>query len=181
MRKQVKNQTPPTPYNKLYLGIAFLIIAIIAVILILVLPDNVSKPMNGFAQYAFKKEGTALFLDKSERIIAFFDIEIAETPDEMKTGLMYRDSLSLKQAMLFIYDKPDILSFWMKNTYLPLDMVFIGADSSIVSIGEKTTPFSEQSIVSKGPAQFVLEINAGLASAYGLKIGDKFSWARDKN
>jgi len=170
MNKPVKIQTPSAPYIKLYLGIAFLLIAIIAVILILILPDNDSKPNNSLAQYTFRKEGTASFQDK-----AFFDIEIAETPDEMKTGLMYRDSLSTNQAMLFIYDIPDILSFWMKNTYLPLDIVFIGPDSSIVSIGENTTPFSEQSVVSKGPAQYVLEINSGLASAYGLKIGDKFS------
>jgi uncharacterized membrane protein (UPF0127 family) len=178
MSKAAKKKAP-SPFNKLYLGIAFLFIAIVAVVLILILPDKASGKNDIPSEYTFKKEGTASFSDKSGNLLANFDIEIAETPDEMKIGLMYRDSLSSNQAMLFIYEKPDVLSFWMKNTYLPLDIVFIGQDSTIVSIGENTTPFSEQSLESKGPAQFVLEINAGIASSLGFKIGDKLSWTRE--
>jgi hypothetical protein len=175
-----KPQSPRNSYlSKFNVGIGFLVIAAVATILIMVLPDSGKQSSEENLSYEFVKHGTAAFFDKDGIEICSFDIEIADTAETMSTGLMYRDSLAVNQAMLFLYEKPDILSFWMKNTYLPLDIIFIGPDSTIVSIGKETTPFSEASVVSKGPSQYVLEVNAGISDKFNLNIGDKFSWKRD--
>jgi uncharacterized membrane protein (UPF0127 family) len=176
--KKKKSLKPRKKPDKLIMGIVFLFIAIVATIFILVLPDNKENKTVPEA-YKFTKDGSAAFTSKDGKKLCDFVIEIADTPDKMKTGLMYMDSLSANQAMLFLYDKPDVLSFWMKNTYLPLDIIFIGADSSVVSVAENTTPFSEVGIQSKGPALLALEVNAGVAKKYNLIAGTKFSWKRD--
>lgn len=186
----MKNETTPPPTSsvnkkKLYLGIFFLLLAMLAVVLVFVIPDKPSKkgkndiPVVNRDSLAFVKEGTATFYSKGKREICSFDIEIADTPERQQRGLMFRESMYDKQGMFFPNDHAKIQTFWMKNTYLPLDIIFIGADSTIVSIGANTTPFSEDTITSEVPAQFVLEINAGLAGMHGLTKGDKLSWKRD--
>jgi hypothetical protein len=149
------------------------------VILIIVLPDksnNVSKENESFV---FTKHGSASIINTSGTILSDFDIEIADTPEKLKTGLMYRDKLQPNQGMLFIFPEQEIRSFWMKNTYLPLDILFINSDSVIVSISQNTTPFSENSINSKAPSQYVLELNAGIVKKYDISLGDKFTWTKD--
>lgn len=179
MKKTIESApSQPIIKNKLYLGIFFLFIAVIALILIFVLPDKKTNNESN-EQYTFTKEGTAYISSQEGIVKCRFDIEIADTPERLSTGLMYRDSMSVNQAMLFVFDKSEQRSFWMKNTYLPLDIVYISKDSTIVSVSENTTPFSEQTVMSKGPALYVLEINAGLYKQYGLETGDKFYWQRD--
>jgi uncharacterized protein len=184
----MKNETTPPSDSivnkkKLYLGIFFLLCAIVAVIFVFVLPDKPAKvaeqPVVKKDSLAFVKEGTATFYSKNKTAKCTFDVEIADTPERQKQGLMFRESMYDKQGMLFPNDTAKIQTFWMKNTYLPLDIIFIGADSTIVSISEYTTPFSEQTLSSEGPAQFVLEINAGQSRVFDLIKGDKFSWTRN--
>jgi uncharacterized membrane protein (UPF0127 family) len=78
-------------------------------------------------------------------------------------------------GMLFDFGRDERASFWMRNTYIPLDMLFIKADGTIESIAERTTPLSERSVPSKGPVRYVLEINGGLSDRLGIEAGDKVS------
>jgi hypothetical protein len=104
-----------------------------------------------------------------------FQVEIADDPQERSKGLMFRREMAPEQGMLFDYGEEQPASFWMKNTYIPLDMIFVKADGTIESIAERTTPMSERSIKSQGPVRFVLEINGGLSDELGIEPGDKVS------
>jgi hypothetical protein len=105
-----------------------------------------------------------------------FTVEMARTPEEQAHGLMFRQSLGDDQGMLFPYDPPQQASFWMKNTLIPLDMVFIRADGTIGRIAENTVPMSLDPVPSIDPVAAVLELRGGRAAELGLKEGDKVSW-----
>ncbi len=101
------------------------------------------------------------------------DVEIAATPGKQALGLMYRTSLPDTKGMLFQHSSPRELTMWMRNTYIPLDMVFIRADGTVHRIEARTEPLSERIISSEGPVTAVLEIAGGAAERMGLKPGDK--------
>lgn len=101
------------------------------------------------------------------------DVEIAATPEKQALGLMFRTHLPDAKGMLFPHTEARELSMWMRNTYIPLDMVFIRADGTVHRIEAKTEPFSERIISSEGPVSAVLEIAGGAAERMGLKAGDK--------
>lgn len=100
-------------------------------------------------------------------------VEIADTPEERSFGLMYRRGLPEFHGMLFIFPREEPLSFWMKNTPLPLDILFINTAYEIVSIAHNTTPFSEKPLPSGRPAQLVLEVNGGFCQRHGIAVGDR--------
>ena len=99
--------------------------------------------------------------------------EIADTDANRARGLMFRRKLAPDHGMLFLYSEEQVLSMWMRNTYISLDMVFIRADGRVQNIARDTEPFSEDIISSTGPVSAVLEIAAGEADRYGLKTGDE--------
>jgi uncharacterized membrane protein (UPF0127 family) len=105
--------------------------------------------------------------------VRVFEVEMAETPEEHEHGLMYRRELPDGKGMLFDMGEEKPAVFWMKNTYVSLDMIFIRADGSIASIAENTTPLSEARIYSNAPVRGVLEVVAGTAKRYGIVAGDK--------
>jgi len=107
------------------------------------------------------------FPDTKNRIT--FEVEIAKTAHSREKGLMYRAFLAEKKGMLFIFDYEAIHSFWMKNTYIPLDIIFINSKKEIVDIIENTQPQSLHVRKPIAPSLYVLEINGGLAKKYGLK------------
>ena len=106
-------------------------------------------------------------------------VEIADTPVELETGLMYRDSLPEDEGMLFIFEKEGRVSFWMKNTLIPLDIIFINSDWKVVNIHHSVQPCKESPIVigpcesyfSDAPILYVLEVNAGFAEQHDIKQG----------
>ncbi|HEX6638911.1 MAG TPA: DUF192 domain-containing protein [Steroidobacteraceae bacterium] len=102
-----------------------------------------------------------------------FDIWVADTPQRMAQGLMFVRSLPPQRGMLFVHDSPRTLSMWMKNTYIPLDMVFIDARGRIQQIVAQTTPHSLDTIRSNNPALAVLEIGGGEAQRLGIKAGQR--------
>jgi len=104
-----------------------------------------------------------------------FMVEIADDDRERALGLMFRRSMPEDEGMLFDFLQEERASFWMRNTYIPLDMLFIKADGTIESIAARTTPLSERSVRSKGQVRYVLEINGGLSSKLGIEPGDKVS------
>ncbi len=101
-----------------------------------------------------------------------FHVEIADDAPEQRRGLMYRRTLAEDAGMLFLYEAEEPLSYWMRNTYVSLDIIYIDQTGHIVSIAKDTTPLSERSIPSLGPAIAVLEINAGLSDQLGFAAGD---------
>jgi hypothetical protein len=105
-----------------------------------------------------------------------FTVEVAQTPEEQAQGLMFRRSLAPKAGMLFPFNPPRPASFWMKNTLIPLDLVFIRSDGRIERIGANAVPQSLEPITSKGPVVAVLEIAGGRAAQLGLKEGDQVIW-----
>ncbi len=102
-----------------------------------------------------------------------FNIEVAATPSQRSQGLMWRRSLAPNAGMLFDFDAPEPVTMWMKNTYIGLDMLFIGDDGRIVNIARNTTPHSLAMISSLGPVRAVLELAAGTAERLGLRAGDR--------
>lgn len=121
----------------------------------------------------FKKEGE-LTIRKAltDSIIKSIDIEIADDDYQTQTGMMYRNSMEDTQGMLFVFPKAEYHNFYMKNTRIPLDIIYINSDKKIVSIQKNAKPFDETSLPSNAPAQYVLEINGGLADDWKLDTGD---------
>jgi uncharacterized membrane protein (UPF0127 family) len=102
-----------------------------------------------------------------------FSVEMATTEEEKQTGLMWRKELPDGKGMLIDFSPEQQISMWMKNTYIPLDMIFIRADGRILRIAENTEPFSTRIISSGGLARGVLEVIAGTAQKYGIQPGDR--------
>jgi uncharacterized membrane protein (UPF0127 family) len=102
-----------------------------------------------------------------------FAVEMAVTPEEQARGLMFRRELPEGQGMLFDFQREQPATFWMKNTYVSLDMIFIRADGSILRIAENTIPLSEALVPSGGPVRAVLEVVAGTARKLGIAPGDR--------
>jgi uncharacterized protein len=102
-----------------------------------------------------------------------FAVEMALTPEEQAKGLMFRRELPEGQGMLFDFQHEQPATFWMKNTYVPLDMIFIRADGTILRIAENTVPLSEALVPSGGPVRAVLEVVAGTARRLGIAPGDR--------
>jgi len=125
----------------------------------------------------FKKEGT-LTLKKatSDSIIKTIDIEIADDEYTTQTGLMYRTKLETNHGMLFIFPDSQMRSFYMKNTKIPLDIIYIDENKTIVSFQKNAKPMDETSLPSEAPAKYVLEINDGLADVWDLNVGDTISF-----
>lgn len=102
-----------------------------------------------------------------------FTVEVASTEDQRARGLMFRERMALNAGMLFVFEAAGERYFWMKNTPLSLDILFIGEDGRIKRIAEGTTPFSEQIIPSEAPALSVLELLAGTSRRLGIALGDQ--------
>ena len=117
-----------------------------------------------------KKEGETTAITHS------FEVEVAATGAEQARGLMFRTELADDKGMLFPYPKPGILSFWMKNTIISLDIIFINEDGSIANIARNTKPYSTDSVSSINPTIAVLEVRAGLTNELGIKAGDIIRW-----
>lgn len=126
---------------------------------------------------AFSKEGT-LQIIRDTIVLTKLDVEFAKSDYEVQTGLMYRDTMEEKQGMLFVFDDVEIHSFYMKNTEIPLDIIYIDENLSIVSFQKNARPFDETGLSSKVPIKYVLEINGGLADQWGLQIGDSISYSK---
>ncbi len=102
-----------------------------------------------------------------------FKVEVMENDEQRARGLMFRRQMAADHGMLFDFKTQQPVSFWMKNTYLPLDMIFIDRRGIIANIAENTEPLSERAVPSVRPVLAVLEVNAGIARKLGIKAGDR--------
>ncbi len=117
-------------------------------------------------------ERTPLSIETAAGKTHAFDVYIADTPVQHAQGLMYVEDLAPDAGMLFTYNRPKRMSMWMKNTLIPLDMLFIAKDGRIVNIGQRAVPGSLAAISSKGKVSAALELNGGTVSRLGIKPGD---------
>lgn len=129
------------------------------------------------AEPEFKKEGRLSFLSGADTVKTI-DIEIADNYQERNQGMMHRSSMDFGKGMLFVFDYEEEQSFWMKNTRMSLDIIYVNANREIVSIYKHTQPFSTTSIPSIKPAQFVVETSAGFCDEFGIKEGQQIVFSR---
>lgn len=138
---------------------------------------NANKNFESIQQdFSFTKEGELYLIKATGDTIQKLDIEFARDEYERETGLMHREQMEANQGMLFIFEEEAQRGFFMKNTLIPLDLIYIDSKQKIVSFAENAQPLDETTLPSQVPAQYVLEINAGLSEEWGLDIGDSVSW-----
>ncbi|UNY99074.1 DUF192 domain-containing protein [Zhouia spongiae] len=129
-------------------------------------------------EVTFTKESTLQIHNGDSLLVDHIDIEIADNEYERQTGLMYRTNMEEKQAMLFIFDNEEPRFFYMKNTLIPLDIIYLNKNLEIVSFAKNAKPKDESSLPSNAGAQFVLEVNAGLVDKWGLKEGNRITYEK---
>lgn len=147
-------------------------------ILFLVLVAVLSLPVPVSGPAAQSPRGLAQFAKGEVKIETSggahsFRVEIARTDRQQMQGLMFRRHMAADAGMLFVYRREAPIAMWMKNTFIPLDMIFIGRGGRIVKIVQRTVPLSEATISSGSPVVAVLELNAGSASRLGIRTGDR--------
>lgn len=123
----------------------------------------------------FTKEGE-LSIFKSDSSQVALDIEIADTDFDIQTGLMYRNTMAQNQGMLFVFNDTQKRYFYMKNTRIPLDIIYIDDKKKIVSFQKNAIPFDESSLPSNVPAKYVLEVNAGFVDTKAIRVGDRITY-----
>lgn len=128
------------------------------------------------ASVVFKKEASLRIFNLSGELIKEYDIELADTPYERQTGLMYRTEMNSHNGMLFIFEDSAIRSFYMKNTLISLDLIFLNESLEIISICKNTTPNDESSIPSLAPAKYVLELRSGQSELHQFTEGMKIKY-----
>ena len=124
------------------------------------------------------KKGTLDFVQFDKSIKASIAIEIADTPEAQMKGLMGRNTLDYSNGMLFVFERLEPKKFWMKNTLVPLDIIFVGGDGCIVNIVESATPMSNQRYRSNGPVKYVVEVRAGFVRRFQLDTNTCIQWQR---
>jgi len=172
-------------YNIMVATILILIIVIASLILFVnPVRKTVHKPVDAVNEQpvtppkpVFRKDGELRFISqKSKNVITTIDIEVADDDAEREQGLMYRDTMAENAGMLFLMGTEEPQAFWMKNTILPLDIMFADTDRQIVSIHKNCTPYSLDQIPSGKPALYVVEVNAGYTGKHGIRVGDMISF-----
>ncbi len=129
-------------------------------------------------EIAFTKEGELSLFKNDGTFIRTIDIEIADDDYQRETGLMHRSSLKESQGMLFVFEQEEQRGFFMKNTLIPLDLIYLNKEGVIVSFAENAKPEDLTTLPSQVPAQYVLEINGGLSEEWVLEVGDSIKWER---
>ncbi|HJY62923.1 MAG TPA: DUF192 domain-containing protein [Ignavibacteria bacterium] len=127
----------------------------------------------------FTKMGEVYFQDSLKNLKSKIDAEIAETDESRHIGLMFREGMKEDQGMLFIFPSEELQGFYMRNTLMPLDIIFINSKKQIVKIHKNTTPLSEKSLPSLKPSIYVVEVIAGYTDKFGIKEGYFIDWRRN--
>jgi uncharacterized membrane protein (UPF0127 family) len=175
MSKQPENKQ--TVLKPIYTKPVFIFsgLIIIAVILLLII-NPFSEKESTDTEYMFKKEGELTFTDSLGTVKTKIDIEIANSEFDRQLGLMFRKHMEDKDGMLFIFTSEEMQSFWMRNTYIPLDMIFVNSAKKIVTIHRNTQTLSDQSYPSAAPAIYVIEVNGGFCSSHNINEGDRIEF-----
>ncbi len=173
-KKHQSQQSIKNLIDKKYYVIAGAVLVVL--IILFVFPGILTQEHNKDEYYMFSKEGELIISDSTGIQKVKIDIEIADTDYDRQLGLMKRVSMEEKQGMLFIFSEEKPQSFWMRNTLISLDMIFISSNRKIVTIHKNTKVLSDQSYPSSSPAQYVLEVNTGFSDKYKVIVGDLIRW-----
>ena len=181
-KKRKGKQQKKTSY---FFPVIAVIVLIAFVFLMVYNPVKRSKKVAGNNKYTeqfikkinetpLRNDASLAFIRSTEQdTLAQIDVHIVDHESERMQGLMFRKEISDREGMLFIFEKPEPRSFWMKNTFISLDIFYVDEDHIIVSIRKYTKPLSTHPIPSSKPAKYVVETNAGFADTYGIDEGDQ--------
>lgn len=165
-------------YFPVVLGIVLGLVAIATIVPYFVEKEQVVQPVESVqeTEVPFEHEGNLSVIAPDGTLKTTFEIEFAQGEYETSLGLMYRKTMEANRGMLFIFSEEEERSFWMKNTYIPLDIVYINAQKQIVSIFKNAKPLDESSCPSNAPAMYALELNAGTCEKLGIQVGDTINY-----
>ena len=144
--------------------------------LILGLAAGCASESQPAADGAFRVDGSLDFVRDDGTVIRTIEIEASADEESRQRGLMHRRQMTLGQGMLFLFPAPDTLAFWMANTPIPLDIMFVAADSTVVNIARRTKPLSRENVRSTGLAQYVVEVRGGFSDRFLLEDGVRVRW-----
>ncbi len=169
--------------KKSFIKIVSVVVALAFLIFIILinLPQKEKKISTAVKKSSikFQKDGELTFQSAEGKYISKIDIEIADDDERRTHGLMDRLSMEENQGMLFLFPYETIQSFWMKNTVIPLDIIFVNRENVIVTIRKDTVPFDTGQYRSTKPAIMVVEVIAGYTDLYEINVGDKIVWRRN--
>jgi len=137
-------------------------------------PDSYTNRKSSF----IRRDGTLDFVRMDGSVAASIDIEIADTPETRTQGLMGQTSLKYTEGMLFIFEYQKPHNFWMKNTPISLDIIFLDQDGCVVNIAESTTPMSDTIYSPEAPIKYAAEVSAGFAKHFKIEKGICIKWQR---
>ena len=164
-------------FRKHFVTVALVLVALAAIALIL--PRFFSNESNRVQEIEitpqdidFTRDGEVSIF-KNDSLIQTIEVEFAKNDEERALGLMYRSSMDEHQGMWFIFPEEAPRSFYMRNTEIPLDIIYLDKDKNVVSIAKNARPYDETSLPSEKPAMYVLEINGGLSDKWGIEKGDR--------
>lgn len=177
-KKQSKQTEKKGSNKKLFQKIVIGILAL-AVISFFVINNFLDKKSE-VEYYKFTKEGELIFSDSLGTLKTKINLEIADTEYERQLGLMNRKEMKEDEGMLFIFPDVDYRSFWMLNTFISLDMIFVNENRQIVTIHKNTATLSQKSYASTAPAKYVVEVLAGFTDRHNIQVGDKIDWMGTK-
>ena len=165
--------------------ISFSLIQIITLLLVITLlgffiVNNFITNEPEVEYYSFTKEGELIFTDSLGTLKTKIEIEIADNHYERQLGLMNRKEMKENEGMLFIFDKLELQSFWMRNTLISLDIMFVDNQKKIVTIHKNTTTLSDNSYPSSQPSIYVVEVLSGFTDRHNIQVGDKIDWMGTK-
>lgn len=141
--------------------------------------DSKNLHKRQFNEIPFTKEGDLWFISEQGDTLKHIDVEVSRKPYEIQRGLMDRSKMEEGQGMIFIFPRSAPRSFWMKNTRIALDIIYVDENFEIVSIQENAQPFSEASLTSEGDAQYVVEVNAGFSQTYKIGKGTRIEFTEN--
>ena len=176
-KKQIKQTEQKSSKPKSRFSFQQIVIAVLAITVIgfFIVNNFISKEPK-VEYYTFTKEGELTFTDSLGTLKTKIDLEIADTEYERELGLMNRNEMKEDQGMLFIFPDDNMRSFWMRNTLISLDMIFIDAQKKIITIHKNTKILSDQSYPSTQSAMYVVEVLAGFTDRHNIQVGDKIDW-----
>ncbi len=176
---------PGSSNTRTIIFVSLMIVVVVAVAYILIVGKHTAPPpppaTSGGMQQGpeqFRKDAIMKITTPAGTVKQELEIEIVDREETRMQGMMGRTSMAQNRGMLFIFDNDEPRSFWMANTPLPLDIIFITRDREIIRIHSRTTPYSEQNYESGRDCRYVLETNAGYCDRHGIREGDKVTWSR---
>lgn len=177
-KKQDKNTEQKQTQTKKKLSIQKIVIGVIAIAVIgfFIYNNFIKNNEQELEYYTFTKEGELTFTDSLGTLKAKIDLEIADNDYERQLGLMNRKEMKENEGMLFIFPRQDYQSFWMRNTLISLDMIFVNQQKKIITIHKNTKTLSDQSYPSSEPSMYVVEVLAGFTDKHNIQVGDKIDW-----